>query len=174
MANRPMDLSAPPGPKVRSGVKAPVSAPASSAEHRTAYRRNDDDDDDDLVVEGAPEEGAKVRSDLAVSSLYLDLSSHVLLSPPGPAPALGQTRVTRSRSTSCSSALMSSPASIPSPPNSIKTRRERESGSSTSVRKSINVHICCTNLDTHHRLGAPTSFGPAPSLSSTPVTSTSA
>lgn len=92
MANRPMDLSAPPGPKVRSGVKAPVSAPASSSEHRKPRRRKDDDvdddDDDDLVVEGAPVEGVKVCRDLA-SPLLSSFPAHDFFSRPDPAAALG-------------------------------------------------------------------------------------
>ncbi|GAA5990389.1 hypothetical protein JCM10908_007349 [Rhodotorula pacifica] len=54
MSNRSMDLSAPPGPKIRS-VKAPAAETVSSANST-----GDHDDDDDLVIEDAPPDGAKL------------------------------------------------------------------------------------------------------------------
>lgn len=55
MTNRSMKLSAPPGPKVRSGVKAPESR---SIPIPAEAKADDDDDDDDLVVEGMPADGS--------------------------------------------------------------------------------------------------------------------
>ncbi|GAA5862100.1 hypothetical protein JCM3774_006175 [Rhodotorula dairenensis] len=67
MSNRSMDLSAPPGPKIRSGVKAPLVPRSNQFGSRQVSSRSqnhaddgDDDDDDDLVVEGAPVEGGKI------------------------------------------------------------------------------------------------------------------
>lgn len=153
MANRSMKLTAPPGPKVRSGVKAPVAAPAREA----ASLGVSEDEDDDLVIEGGPTEGVKVGSGLVVrvsveTDMSFDCSSLSLASqrPPdalSPVPVLDELPFTPSSS---------------APP--LKGRSRQISFQRLLVLCGHRYRLCSCAW----------SFGPAPNLSNTPVTSTSA